>query len=192
MTILKIIVNGLLYRIFLYVPDPLLYFFISAFAYLNSLSRIVAHFNMEVKLYEGHRNGCPLRMLWIGTNKMEKYVLERLYGSEYQTTKLQSTNLIHLKLRLAKLSVQSDLIYIELNSLLPQLKGFKRIPKEVLTKMRVGDRNNKKYREAMKIVRQNGGELKEFKISKNLNQLRLFYDKLYAPHISSTYGEQSV
>ncbi|MFQ5822848.1 MAG: hypothetical protein ACE5JB_02205 [bacterium] len=182
----------LLYFTFLYVPDWLLYFLISIVAHLKSIYRIVIHFKKAIELYEGYRNGYPVKMLWIGTEEMKDYIVKMLYESGHQVTKLKGTNLISLQKTIDRLSVQCDLIYVERNSLLPSLKGFRRIKQALNTKARLEERNNIKYRRTMRLIAKNDIEFKDFKISKNIDQLRLFYDQLYAPHISSRYGETSV
>ncbi|PID58072.1 hypothetical protein CSB45_05110 [candidate division KSB3 bacterium] len=192
MNIVNRAVNTALYRVFLYLPDPVLYFFISLAAFLRSLFRIVVHFNMTVDRYEGLRNGHPVTLLWIGTDEMKKYILEKLYDSEYRFTHVTRTNVFMLKNTLRDLSPHVDLMYVEMNSLLPGLQDFMRIKPYVLSSMRVEEYKKKKYNEARKLLERNGVELKEFSIRTHLDRFRLFYEQLYVPHISSKWGKQSV
>ncbi len=203
MNILRTIVNNLLYYIFLFVPDSLLYFFISIAAYLRSLYRIVVHFNMAVELYEGYRKGCLVKILWIGTEEWKDYILEILYDSRYEVKKLEHTNLINLQKTIDNLPRNCDLIYIEQNSLLPVIKGLKKIEQALNTIMRANELrdihspNSTKskrriYTRKIKLIEKNRIEFREFKVSKHIAQLRLFYEQLYAPYISHRWGKNSV
>jgi len=181
-----------LFLLFLYLPDPILYLMVSIAAFTRSVYRTISNYNLSVESYEGLRGGKSVRMLWIGTDEMKGYILHMLYDSEFKTTKLADTNIFKLKKTIDSLSDSHGLIYVEMNRLLPALSGFKQIPPYLNTIMKLDELNNTECRRIMKIVHEASVEFRAFKVSDDIDKLQLFYEQLYAPHISSKYPEVEV
>jgi len=184
--------NNFLYYLFLYTPTSILEAIMSVAGYLKSMYEILRHFRLPVTMLEGYRMNDPVKAVWVGTDEMKPYILEKLYGKNYQSTRIANMTLIDIRSRLKGYDQQYDIIFLELNSLLPPVSGFKRIKKELYTTMRIEDRKEEKYRRIIRQIEESNIIFKVYKVSKNVDQLRVFYDDLYAPHISATYGWGSV
>jgi hypothetical protein len=187
-------VEKLLYTVFLYAPDAMLYRVISAIAFLRSAYHMLTHLRMDVRLYSGWRSGSLVRMLWIGTCELQEYILHILYDSEYKEEPRGSTHLLGLRKTIARLSDRCDLVYVEQSALLPVLNGFKRIPHslDMKAKLEPSIWTRKPYRQARNLTERENVELRLYKISEHLDKLQLFYRELYAPYIGSRHGQDRV
>jgi len=184
--------NNFLYYIFLYTPTPILEAMMSAAGYLKSMYEMLRHFRLPVVMLEGYRMNCPVKTVWLGTDEMKPYILDKLYGGNYRSIRMTDMTLIDFRFQLKKCEQEYDVLFLELNSLFPHMSGFKRIKKELYTTMRIEDRKEKKYKRIIKKIEKSNITFKVYKVSKNVDQLRIFYNELYAPHISATYGRSSV
>lgn len=134
----------------------------------------------------------PVKAVWVGTDEMKPYMLDKLYWGNYQSTQMANMTLMNFRSQLKVYDQQYDIIFLELNSLLPPMGGFKRIKKELYTKLRIKDVRKEFYRRTIRLVEKNNIEFKVYEVSKNVDRLRTFYDELYAPHISAAFGSSSL
>ncbi|MGV7229158.1 MAG: hypothetical protein ACQ9IQ_10915 [Nitrospirales bacterium] len=181
--------GNFLYYTFLYTPTPILEAMMSVAGYLKSMCEILRHFRLPVVMLEGYRMNYPVKAVWVGTDEMKPYILDNLYGGNYRSIRMENMTLIDFRSQLKRCEQQYDIIFLELNNLLPPMGGFKRIKKELYTTMRVIDRRRGPYNRINRLIEKSNITFKVFKVSKNVDQLRVFYDELYVPHISVAYGE---
>lgn len=186
------IMGNFLYYIFLYTPTPILEAMMSAAGYLKSMYEILRHFRLPVVMVEGYRMNYPVKAVWIGTDEMKPYILDKLYGGKYRSIRMTDMTLIDFRFQLKKYEQEYDIVFLELNSLLPSIGGYKRIKKELYTTMRIEERKEELFKSIIKQIEKSNIIFKVYRVSKNVDKLRIFYDQLYAPHISATYGASSV
>lgn len=195
--------NRILFLFFLYTPDKLLHVCLSIAAYFRSILRVILHYRLDVERYTGIYNGKPVTVGWIGTGEMKDYILKTFYVEKEQVTKLPTAKLLNVKKTIAEMTNSCDIIYVEQFSILPPLKKFKRIKPDLNTLMAVNDLHNigsihstqkrrRRDRETQKLIEKSGIVYKEYEIARHPEKLRLFYDQLYAPHISANYGGSRV
>jgi hypothetical protein len=164
----------------------------SVAGYLKSMHEILRHFRLPVIMLEGYRMNDPIKTVWVGTDEMKSYIMDKLYEDNYRSFQTGNMTLIDVRSQLKGCERENDIVFLELNSLLPPIRGYKRIKKEIYTTMRIEDRKEELFESIIKLIEKSNITFRIYKVSKHIDKLRVFYDELYAPHISATYGESSL